>query len=177
MPFSAFKIDDSVMNIAASGGAIRIPEGEYLFTVGKITPSPETKDKPNFRVQLTVKDGNEAGKGRSLSVFCSFSPNAMFRLGQLYWACGKDQSRLLNKDVPNYKAFVAFAEALQKSLNGAEVGGLVADREYQGKVTSDIIEFYPAKDFASRSQFQPQTTATAPVEAVPSILDEEIDDL
>lgn len=167
MPWATIKIDDSITNIEG-GQAVLRKAGDYLLRFKEAKPCSEEwaekncpAKKPWWSLKFDIVKGPE-GVGAPYSELVSFSEGAMFRLGQLYArAAGGDPAKLKDREFPTWKHFEAFAVAMTKALGGKEVGALVTQRSYDGKVNNQVAEFYPAADYAKRTEFLAPAQAVA----------------
>src|SRR5262245_15744387 len=124
MAWKPIVIDDSIAN-TASGGAARIPEGDYLLQIMRVQTCPEAymndpqndNKNPYLRVVFAIKDGPISSG--SYSEVYSFAPKALFRLGALLLQAGIPQAnidRLKGYPLPTFASFVELAQKLEGAI-------------------------------------------------------------
>lgn len=167
------KVSASISNTASrGGGAIVVPNGNYLLEIVRYTPAPlswikndDNADKaPWWAIDCRLIKG--AVTGQTLGTICSNSERGLFRLGQILLNVGIPQAdidKMGGVDLPTYEHFVAFAQMLEAATKGRVFGALVAEEQgRQGKPESRIQEVFPADEYESRggaSAFAPPPAA------------------
>lgn len=152
MAFRGFTIDDSFE--ASQGARPLLPQGDYLFEITGITPSREDYEKePYWRWNLKItKASTGVGVGRSFSHIGTWSPEKQFVNATILTRVGVDPSQLKGRKLTDdYAAFKKFTDGVAAKTRGRRFGGLVADSTYNGKPTSEIVEFFPESDYDERA--------------------------
>ena len=127
------KLSVDFTGVEGKKGGRRIPEGDYLFTI-KDYEVGEKNDKKWFRVQLDINKGPTDGE---FSEMFGLGQNALWRFRTFLEAVGFKKLKSGINQVPLDK------------LPGRQFAGTVADDEYNGKIKSQIQDFFSAKDFES----------------------------
>lgn len=170
MGFEPFTIDDS-LDREQTGSKPYLERGDYLFSVAGISPSPEdhTGKAAYWRWKFRIESGPSA-IGRTFPHTGTWSADSQWGNGSILRLVGPALIPLLRgKQIPDYKTFVGIAKAFETKLIGTKIGGVVDDDDpYLGRPQSQILEFYPAADFAKRSRPQAPPTAQAPTPARPT---------
>ncbi len=119
----------------------RIPEGDYLAEVVKVTKETgKDSGEPYLSWRFKVLDeGNKQTDGTVLRETTSLQPHALFRLKALLIAIGVS--------VPN-SAMKLDLEAMA----GKQAGISVADEVYDGKRRSTIVDIFPPGDLEDRGK-------------------------
>lgn len=125
------KLSVDFTGVEGKKGGRRIPEGDYLFKI-KDYEVGEKNDKKWFRVQLEIEKGPTDG---DFSEMFGLGQNALWRFRTFLEAVGFKKLKNGVNDVP-----------LDKMI-GRSFAGTVADDEYNGKIKSQIQDFFSAKDF------------------------------
>lgn len=166
-------ITASMHNLDQGGQQIHIPESDYLLQIERVAPCSEKQwndesRNPFMSLRTQIVDGPV--KSRPYSEILTMAPEGQFRVGRFLAGCGL--SRLPEGKELSYEAFTRYCAALTQRLQGKPLGVYIADNEYQGKVTSQIVEFYPAEDYANRKGQMATPPApsngVSPVPAAPS---------
>lgn len=167
MPFQAFTIDESI--VPQTRGGFHIPEGDYLFTCEGVTPSPEdhASEWPFLVFQLRIKAGNAAVVGQVFRHLARSNPKTFFNLGGPLQAIGGDPSAMQGRSVDTYAKFLSLAEWVKKQVVGKTFGGLVGDNEYNGRVSSQVVEFYSEDEYRSRTPYGAAAPAPAAMGMAP----------
>lgn len=185
MAWKSVEIDASVLN-TESRVSTPLKAGDYLLRPIQIVPctkewaekncgdQPGAK-KPFWRAQFKIQAGPER-VGGTYSELLTFSEGAMFRLGQLYARCGGDPQKLVGRKFESWEAFDQFAKAMTTSLTkaGKDVGATITERVYNGQTNNQVADFFPAEEYAERTQFTQQSKPAAV--APPAPLDDLLGD-
>lgn len=186
MAWKPIVIDESIAN-TASGGILRVPEGDYLLQVMKVNPCPEAwvnnpdnaDRSPWMQVQFVIKDGPLASG--SYTETYSFAPRALFRLGNLLLQAGLPQTSidgLKGYPLPTWQHFAALATKLESIIGTKVVGAVIVDNLHDPtRPRSQVAEYYPPSDFATRrapvngagGAPRPAAVAAAPVAVAPPV--------
>lgn len=156
MPFKSYSYDDSITR--TGGGVVRVPAGDYIGRVSRVEASPEDApgEWPYHRFHITLVDGRDGGRGKTLRYHGTTKPDAHFGTGNLLLAAGIDPSNLRGMGARSYAEHAALAKSLEANLRDKPIGVEVADDTYDGKDTSQITGFFSPDEWALR---RPMTAA------------------
>lgn len=153
------EVTEAMHNTEQGGQQVHIPEGEYLLEIGKVAACSEKQfadesKNPWMAVRTTIADGPV--KSRPYSELLTWSPEGQFRMGRFLAAFGVGLLKVGTK--LDYVTFNRYAAALTKALAGKKIGTYIGDNDYNGRVTSQVMEFYAAADYEDRKGSSPVTT-------------------
>jgi hypothetical protein len=152
MPFTPVQVDASVASEGYSQN-LRLPEGYYLVAFKAIRPSgPEANTA--LIMELNLEDGPPgAPKGVSFTHWGRFGQpgddkKISWTWGRPLKAAGMDVSKLGGLTLDTYPKFKGFAEQLGAKMAGRKFVALIGDDQYDGKVSSKLLESYPPTQWA-----------------------------
>lgn len=123
-------VDFTGVESGGGGGGDYFPEGDYAFKIQSTKLSKgESSGTPYIQVNAVVSQGPKKGK-KAKPVRLSLSKKALWKLRSLLEACGKK--------VPSKSIKINITKMV-----GWEFAGTVADDEYEGKKSSEIVSFFP----------------------------------
>lgn len=129
--------------VESGGGFVRIPEGDYIFEVTKVSQKTgESSNKPYLLFSLKAVEGPKRGLNKTVAHVCSLGKNALWNLRNLLEAAGKT--------IPS-KAIKIDLDKLAK----LRVGGTAVDDEFEGKKKSSISNFFPVSEFVLSDEETP----------------------
>lgn len=131
---------------------ILIPEGDYLFELVRMRPSPEKVEsgKEFIAYGLRIIDGHPHGVGKLLPHLGSISEGAGFTHNVLA-ALGFNVAQLKGMPLPTYAHFKGLVAQLETKLKGRKCGGYVYTDNYGGKDRSRVAQFYVAEKFVKQA--------------------------
>lgn len=152
MPFQGFTVDDSIDRVG--GGKPYLEEGDYLFAVSGIQPSPEdhTGKADYWRWQLRVERG-PSSVGRTFPHTGTWAADSQWGNGAILRIVGEEILKILRgRNFTDYKTFGDFTKAVGGKLSGRQIGAVVADDQpYNGRPQSQIVEFYLPEEYDRRA--------------------------
>lgn len=115
----------------ASFNKKRVPAGDYLAKVTKVADAPtkETKE-PQWLYSIQLQ---EKYTDRTFPMYCKLVPNQLWKLRNLFLACGVSIPKKKVKLDPN-------------KIVGKLLGVTLEDDEYDGKAQSTISQTFPASE-------------------------------
>lgn len=145
-------VNASMHNTESMGGQqVRIPAGEYLLQLNRMVACSEKhwedETKNAFMsARFTILDGPV--KNRPYSELLTWADNAQFRFGRFLVSYGSGLPA--ENTAFDYPKFQAFAALITQKFGGKPIGAMIADNENNGRVNSQVVEFYPAADYNDR---------------------------
>ena len=168
MPFQPFTIPE---NFAQGGDIARdilVPDGDYLFEVEGVKPSPESVERGFFSYRLKLIDGPSQGLGKTYPHLGSFGEKSHWT-HNLLLILGLNAEQLSKKYVPNYDTFKNLAASIEKAIKGKKGVVSLAEDTYDGKTRSRAFAFAKAETFVKRE--------AAPAPAQSAAIGKEISDI
>jgi len=158
------EVTEAMHNVEQGGQAVHLPEGEYLLELLKVVPCSQKQwddesKNPFMSARFKIIDGPV--KNRPYSEILSWSEEGQFRMGRFLSGFGVGRPKTGTKF--DHPKFVQYAAALSQALGGKQVGATLADNSYNGKVTTQAQEFYPAADYEDRKGALPLVQAVGAV--------------
>lgn len=128
------KLSVDLTGVEGKKGGRRIPEGDYLFKIKdyEVGEKKDDSSKKWMRVALDIEKGPTDGE---FSEMFGLAQNQLWRFRAFLEAVGFTKLKSGINNIPLDK------------LPGRRFAGTVADDEYNGKIKSQIQDFFSAKDF------------------------------
>lgn len=114
-------------------GFPRVPDGDYLLEVTKITEE-ESEESGNSYLSWTYQIVGGKHDGKKVGDILSLSPKALFRLKDLLTAMGAE--------IPDGEFNLAVEDYI-----GVQVGATIGQEEYNGKIRSRPAAYFDSADF------------------------------